>query len=320
MKEILNLIILIFVLSCSTDARPVRTDNESQSSRLGLKGKVKSLVNRHFHATEEFGSGYKGKRFYPEDADSSFFDINGYVSKTYYTDSNGHLTDYAFFEYDSMNYRTGTFSYDNNGKLVKHNVYKNKYDNNGNIIEIASMSEDNKTKSDGSKVNYKYDEKGNRTESISFDSNGNLKYKTIYRYNANHKVIEESLISPIGKVICRDVYDYDKNGNRVLWDHYYSDGRLVSKIIKKYDDRNNPIYFETWGISDGKLLLENKSKRTYDLNNNILEETSFGPNGEFDGRIIYKYRYDEHQNWIERVSYSDNNKPGSILERKIEYY
>jgi hypothetical protein len=63
MKEILNLIILIFVLCCPSNGRSVKTGNESQSSRLGLKGKVKSLVNRHFYATEESGSVYKGKPF-----------------------------------------------------------------------------------------------------------------------------------------------------------------------------------------------------------------------------------------------------------------
>lgn len=218
-----------------------------------------------------------------------------------------------------MKNRTETFIHDNTGKLARHKIHKNKYDNNGNIIEIAFVSEDNKTNSNESKVNYKYDDRGNRIESSTFDSNGNLKYKTIYRHNAN-EVIEESLISPIGKIISRDVYDYDKNGNRILWDQYNSDGRLVSKIIEKYDDRNNPVYFETWGISDGKLLLENTFKRTYDFNNTMLEEISSGPNGESDGRIIYKYKYDEHQNWIERVSYSDNNKPVNILEKKIEYY
>lgn len=81
MKEILNLIILIFVLCCPSNGRSVKTGNESQSSRLGLKGKVKSLVNRHFYATEESGSVYKGKRFYTEDADSSFFDITDMFPK-----------------------------------------------------------------------------------------------------------------------------------------------------------------------------------------------------------------------------------------------
>ena len=248
-----------------------------------------------------------------------FLILTEIYQKFHHFDFEGNVIGYGFFYYDSMFFRIEEKIYDGKGNFTNHKINNNKYDNNGNIIEITTISTQRANESQISKINYKYDERSNKIEMIISRLKGGTNNKNVYKYNENDKVIEESLISLIGRVISKDVYEYDKNGNRILWDHFYSDGRLVSKIKEKYDDNNNRLNYEMYDYTDGKLLLEEKSAFVYDINKNVIEETFYKPNGDIQGRMSYTYKYDIQQNWIERIEFA-NGKPSKIYERKIEYF
>jgi len=140
MKITFALLLLLGSFSGFIYSNPQLTKEKDAShlSRKGLKGNVKSLVIKRFYAFEEGGIVNKGKRFYTEDDDSIFYDINGNASKYYLFNFEGGIIDYGFNSYDSMFCRTESKIYDVNGNLINHKSYKNIYDNNGNIIEITT--------------------------------------------------------------------------------------------------------------------------------------------------------------------------------------
>ena len=81
MKVIFKLFLVILVICCLSNTQLMRKNHDSHSSRRGLKGNVKSLVSKKFYAISDSGFVQKGKRLYTDDDDSTFFDINGNISK-----------------------------------------------------------------------------------------------------------------------------------------------------------------------------------------------------------------------------------------------
>jgi len=71
---------------------------------------------------------------------------------------------------------------------------------------------------------------------------------------------------------------------------YNSNGKLESKYISKYDDKNN-----------------------------LIEEVKYNQNGEIIETKSFNYKYDQKDNWIEKIEYK-NAIPQILKEREIEYY
>ena len=93
-----------------------------------------------------------------------------------------------------------------------------------------------------------YNEKGNKIEDNSYDSDGNLSSK--------------------------DTYEYDEKGNNIERNWYDSDGRLGYKLIYKYDEKGNNIE-ENWYDSDGSLYEKHTYKYEYDKNNNWTQRIQY---------------------------------------------
>lgn len=51
----------------------------------------------------------------------------------------------------------------------------------------------------------------------------------------------------------------------------------------------------------------------------LVKESWYNSNGGIFEDKIYKYEYDSHGNWIQKIQYSDE-RPYYLTERKIEYY
>ena len=162
-----------------------------------------------------------------------------------------------------------------------------KYDEKGNKIERNSYN------SDGSLVNkwtYKYDEKGNRTEANTYNSDGSLNLKLIFKYDEKGNITELNGYISDGSLVGKDAYKYDEKGNKIEHKKYDSDGSLYFKYTHKYDEKGNEIEYNGYN-SDGSL--ENKNS--------------------------YKYEFDKQGNWIKQIKFKDGI-PEYILERQYEYY
>ena len=186
---------------------------------------------------------------------------------------------------------------------------------------------------------------GNIIKKEDFKANGQLQYRSTYEFNdkgnyimrnfyaeefGDRKISFENrsvIISddrgneitfsfrPDGSISNRDSSIYDDNGNLIKKINYGPNVRLNRYYLYKYDNEGNQIeenYFDKEGI------LYNHSTYKYDEKGNVI--WGFYEISAKDSRIIiYKYEFDEKDNWIKKEGFEDEI-PTSILERKIEYY
>jgi len=189
--------------------------------------------------------------------------------------------------------------------------------------EKGNKIESNSFNSDGSlsfKYTYKYDDKGNIIESNSFNSDGSLSFKYTYKYDDKGNQIESNSFNPDGSLSFKYTCKYDDKGNQIESNSFNPDGNLVDKYTYKYDDKGNKIELNYFN-SDGSLFLKSTSK--YDDKGNEIERNSFISDVNLDDKYTYKYTYDQQGNWIQQIAYKVKNgveKPSRIVERTIEYY
>ena len=165
-----------------------------------------------------------------------------------------------------------------------------------------------------------FNEKGNKIESNSFNSDGSLSFKYTYKYDDKGNIIESNSFNPDGSLSFKYTCKYDDKGNQIESNSFNPDGNLVDKYTYKYDDKGNKIELNYFN-SDGSLFLKSTSK--YDDKGNEIERNSFISDVNLDDKYTYKYTYDQQGNWIQQIAYKVKNgveKPSRIVERTIEYY
>lgn len=288
-----------------------------------LKEKCKSLTIRIYCNIKNDDKPVIWQRCYYDDCDSLLFDQKGNVLKSFGFDENWNIRK-AEFEYDSLSNRISTKSYDSSGKLLNHTEFKYKFDDKGHIVEeisdesffVPGDSFLNRMVNTGKS---KYDENGNKTELCLIIANGKVTSTVAYKYNENNQLIEESSIISGTSIINTEYYEYDKHGNRTLWEHY-NRGKLYSRNLSKYDDRNNLIEHVEYERRDGQLMFVFKSTIEYDESNNQTKVNTSNEKDELLLSVNYRYQYDQKENWTECALDDTRNIPVRKIVRKIEYY
>ena len=190
---------------------------------------------------------------------------------------------------------------DNSDKLIYT------FNTDGNLTEIVG----NLFGGSGSTRNeMKYDESGKKNEWIVFNSDGSIQGRSIYKYDKNGYVTEESRYSQVtpakgdityqGKII----YKYDDNGNKIEEASYGPDGAKGYIITLKYDSKGYKIQEK-----DGNHI----TNYVNDEKGNPIEIT-------LEGKQRYSYVYDEKGNWIVQNIFENSVEGAYIKERKIKYY
>ena len=136
-------------------------------------------------------------------------------------------------------------------------------------------------------------------------------YFTIYNKKGN--TIEGNEYYSDGSLNDKTTYKYDEKGNKIEKNNYYYSGRLDSKTTYKYDEKGNNIeeniyYYDGYGY---------KTTYKYDEKGNKIEKNI---DGSVD-RLGYKYtyKYDEKGNTIEQNIYYHGSRPAENYSYKYEY-
>lgn len=193
----------------------------------------------------------------------------------------------------------------------------NLFNSEGNLIENITYSSDGEIEY---KSIFKYDENTNKTEKEIYNSKRKLEGKWEYNYDDKGMMKETNIYDSIGKFIRKVKYEYDING-RVIEDYKYnSDGILEEKMVFDYFDLKNKT--ESIYNFNNDLIIKNDYE--YDDDKKLIKQeyNIYGLYGK-DIRTLYTYMYtkfDKDGNWIERIQYNEENVPTMITERKIEYY
>ena len=297
-------------------------------SKMGLKGKVKSVKTSIYFAEEKGNDFAKGSTLsqgiYPVKKIKQYSEMERIGVKAFFIqflvniipsaitfDKNGFITEK--WRYDDIFPKKIVYTYDKKHRLIDKSTFVDEvletkdtlvYNTKGQLEkEILDL----KTK-DETIYTYTYNVDGEliqrnfkRTEDLPL-------FKEIYIYNNK-------------RLVNKEVYQFDRLIWRGLYE-YGAEGELIKAISQKIDDF-------IW-----------HSKYTYDQNNQLKEEyllinesenngflNKFGSDRRLTYHLTfstdylceYKYTDDKQGNWIKMITY-ENGVPMLYVERKIEYF
>ena len=297
-------------------------------SKMGLKGKVKSVKTSIYFAEEKGNDFAKGSTLsqgiYPVKKIKQYSEMERMGVKAFFIqflvniipsaitfDKNGFITEK--WRYDDIFPKKIVYTYDKKHRLIDKSTFVDEvletkdtlvYNTKGQLEkEILDL----KTK-DETIYTYTYNVDGEliqrnfkRTEDLPL-------FKEIYIYNNK-------------RLVNKEVYQFDRLIWRGLYE-YGAEGELIKAISQKIDDfmwHSKYAYDQNNQLKEEYLLI-NESE-----NNGFLNK--FGSDRRLTYHLTfstdylceYKYTDDKQGNWVRMITY-EQGVPMLYVERKIEYF
>ena len=318
--------VILLIVSVYTYAQGEVANNDW--SKMGLKGKVKSVKTSIYFAEEKGNDFAKGatlsQGIYPVKKIKQYSEMERMGVKAFFIqflvniipsaitfDKNGFITEK--WRYDDIFPKKIVYTYDKKHRLIDKSTFVDEvletkdtlvYNTKGQLEkEILDL----KTK-DETIYTYTYNVDGELIQR-NFKKVEDLPlFKEIYIYN-NKRLVNKELYQ-FDQLIWRGLYEYG------------AEGELIKAISQKIDDF-------IW-----------HSKYTYDQNNQLKEEyllinesekngflNRFGSDRRLTYHLTfstnylceYKYTDDKQGNWVKMITY-EQGVPILYVERKIEYF
>ena len=202
-----------------------------------------------------------------------------------------------------------TIIYDDKGRVLENaeylpggnpdTKYTSVYDERGREIEHANYVHD--------ELLYRsitrYDARNRKLEQISFDGNGKQSSKFVFQYDKRGRRLAFE-VEPDSTKRKRSVALLDRRGNELERTEYSQTGEAEGRYVYTYDAARN----KTSEMHYYQLNGRRTSKHTYvfDNNGNLIEEALY-----FDGALDTKKTYarDEHGNQIEAIETDGKGQP-----------
>ncbi|MDD4739671.1 MAG: hypothetical protein PHG98_06945 [Bacteroidales bacterium] len=284
------LIISLFVFITFSQTTIAQNKDEYDILRDELRGKVKSVNEKH----------YEEKRI--------FFGL--IPIKEEFSDK------YMEFNKD----RNIIYENKQSNKVGYRDIIFFKYNERGNCVELIGYQYKKGKKDEKcdhqNNYEYIYNEKGNITEMKTYFYN-KLLYTSYYKYDEKGNCIEELNKKPEDSTFTKYIFTLNSNGNMILFESYNSLGIYGSKIIYTLDDKGNTIKSE-WFLKDN--IKPHETLYIYNIKGNVIMEISYNNFKNYYYANIFKYKYDSRGNWIKKTEYNEEGKIVKITKRKIEYY
>jgi hypothetical protein len=191
------------------------------------------------------------------------------------------------------------------------------YNDKGNMTEMIYYNIDGNI---STRSIYKYNTKGNNIETNRYESNGNLYEKIIYIYDDKCNNIEEVRYNPDGSIEFKFLFSYDNDGNKTgvneICKSSYDDSYFEIKcsVDYKFDNQGNVIEKIEYS-SDGSL--DNKCSYIYDDNDNMIQKIRQSSNETDHDK--YKFSYDEKGNIVEESKYDKLGQLQYCYKYKYEF-
>nr|WP_314474486.1 hypothetical protein [uncultured Capnocytophaga sp.] len=323
MKKLFYILLLIPYLC--TYAQTAPTD----WTKMGLKGKVKSVETGFYFAVEKDGVISKGDPF------SMGFYTPERIEKFYLMQKMGANAFFLTFLVDIV---PSVVTYNQKGRLVEKRLFDTTlhrkivytYDAKNHLIDKSTFVRDLLAVKD----TYKYKANGQKEEDLLNQLGGEGGVTCKYIYDADGRLIECNYIDVDGLPSAKETYTY-KNKLLVGKDTYRN-GVLSVRAFYEYDGEN--LLIGSLFKEEGSIIWD--SKFTYDEHNKLKEEyieingnknNGFRNKFSADGRVIehltlssdkvstFVYTNDKQGNWIKMINY-ENGVPMLYVERKIEYF
>ncbi|MBM0651157.1 hypothetical protein JMN10_01885 [Capnocytophaga genosp. AHN8471] len=318
--------VLLLIVSVYTYAQGEVAGNDW--SKMGLKGKVKSVKTSIYFAEEKGNDFAKGSTLsqgiYPVKKIKQYSEMERMGVKAFFIqflvniipsaitfDKNGFITEK--WRYDDIFPKKIVYTYDKKNRLIDKSTFVDEVleTKDTAIYNIKGQLEkeilDLKTK-DETIYTYTYNVDGELIQRNLKKTEDLPLFKEIYIYNNK-------------RLVNKEVYQFDRLIWRGLYE-YGAEGELIKAISQKIDDF-------IW-----------HSKYTYDQNNQLKEEyllinesenngflNKFGSDRRLTYHLTfstdylceYKYTDDKQGNWVRMITY-EQGVPMLYVERKIEYF
>ena len=318
--------VLLLIVSVYTYAQGEVAGNDW--SKMGLKGKVKSVKTSIYFAEEKGNDFAKGSTLsqgiYPVKKIKQYSEMERMGVKAFFIqflvniipsaitfDKNGFITEK--WRYDDIFPKKIVYTYDKKNRLIDKSTFVDEVleTKDTAIYNIKGQLEkeilDLKTK-DETIYTYTYNVDGELIQRNLKKTEDLPLFKEIYIYN-NKRLVNKELYQ-FDRLIWRGLYEYG------------AEGELIKAISQKIDDF-------IW-----------HSKYTYDQNNHLKEEyllinesenngflNKFGSDRRLTYHLTfstdylceYKYTDDKQGNWVRMITY-EQGVPMLYVERKIEYF
>lgn len=273
------ILILISTISCTKG----QDKSENHLSSLNLSGEIKSIVEKTYKATVKFGEPVKTDNI---EKNELIFNDFGYLSSKK-TQFFSIINSTIFYEYDNLNNILVETEKNEDGSQYRKHI--NKYDDNNKLIEVEYYANGENW---FSKSKYEYD--NNKRILNSYDKDGNFESRWIDILDQKNNVIKS--------------FNYDKNGELEFeWKFNFDDrGNKTQNVLVYILKSLNP--------NTTKLLYDDEIKE-YNKKNEVSKIYE-------DAQILkftFKYKYDEKNNWINKIKYNKEGSAVEITERNITY-
>lgn len=193
------------------------------------------------------------------------------------------------------------------------------------------------TRDNNKNAYFMYDEKGNLTESVNVDDNGDTVLISKYIYDS-HSVCNEIQKYSGGKLVGRDlnkitdgkieetkeinedgtpgnIYDYIYTGTMISSEQTRNkNGEIISST--SYELQNDQVETQTDKNAKGEITCVTKFRRN--SNNDIIESIKSYALDATVYKPSFEYEYDSKGNWIKQTQYFDGKIAGIII-RNITY-
>jgi hypothetical protein len=328
MKFYKLLILIFFLISCTNQ-------NTNDYLKLNLKGKVKSINQIPYSASENFGKISLNEfqifgAIISTGEDVEYGDVKIMSHEKIHFNERGLIEEkIGYYDINEQILSKTIFKYDEKNRLISEIKYK--FDNSieyKNILEI----QDSKNKSSlikyggngniNAKEEYFHDTKLNKILEKRYTSKGELKNSLKFEYEKKN-IIKTTLFNNKGNVINNVNYEYEGDV-KIKKSVFNNKGEITIEKIYEYDSNKNIIKLTLLSPKDSEFFVSNGIyEYTYDEFDNLKSykyiQKVLKSGAEYSGSVKYEYEYDDNNNWIKLI-YFKGYVPKSIIIREIEYY
>jgi YD repeat-containing protein len=259
--------LLLSICACNTNHKNYLTLIENDWKKEALKGNVKIIVRTSDNKNGTTGpvtTEYNNKGFITKRREE--LQVNGVTYTTAY-----------LYEYDTTHNCTYITQMINDEKKGQ-DVYK--YDNQGNLVEIARSQ---------STSTYTYDKQNRMLEELNYTGN-NLFNKVTNQYLANGNKISDYIDGGTNT----KKYETIENDTQKIYQSFEPTGALISTWLYKKDAKGNIIYTEE---RDAANKVEGYTHNYFNQYNDEVQSITFKTSTNKLDTLAFNYTYDAAGNW-----------------------
>ena len=326
MKKKYFFCVLLLIVSVYTYAQGEVAGNDW--SKIGLKGKVKSVKTSIYFAEEKGNDFTKGSTLsqgiYPVKKIKQYSEMERMGVKAFFIqflvniipsaitfDKNGFITEK--WRYDDIFPKKTVYTYDKKHRLIDKSTFVDEVLETKDTLVYNAKGQlekevlDLKTK-DETIYTYTYNVDGELIQRNLKKTEDLPLFKEIYIYN-NKRLVNKELYQ-FDRLIWRGLYEYG------------AEGELIKAISQKIDDfiwHSKYTYGQNNQLKEEYLLI-NESENNGFLNKFGLDRRlTYHLTFSTDYLCEYKYTDDKQGNWVRMITY-EQGVPMLYVERKIEYF